>query len=61
MNDRTVRSPEELLDSIIITLPRRIILRLEAHSKKIGITPSAVVNGALVGYFNKNKEAQNDR
>ena len=53
MNDRTVRAPEELLDSIIIVLPRKVIYRLEAHAKKLGLTPSAIVKGALSGYFNK--------
>ena len=51
MNDRTVKSPEELMESIIIVLPKKTIYRLEAHAKKLGLSPSAIVKGALSGYF----------
>jgi hypothetical protein len=53
MNDRTVKFPEELMDSIIIVLPKKTINKLEAHAKKLGLSPSAIVRGALSGYFNR--------
>jgi hypothetical protein len=50
MSDRTVNFQEELFEPMMIVLPLKTIHYLEAHAKAIGITPSAVILGALSVY-----------
>jgi hypothetical protein len=50
MSERNENSIDDMLEPMMIVLPLKMIHYLEAHAKAVGITPSAVILGALSVY-----------
>jgi hypothetical protein len=50
MNDRSIKNTENLVEPLVIVLPSRMVRFLDVHAKKIGVTPSAIIKGALSVY-----------
>lgn len=50
MPDRTRKISDQQIEPLVIVLPVATIRFLDAHAKKIGLTPSAIIKGALSVY-----------